>query len=101
MIKRLLKSVICCSLLSVALCIQGSCSGFDTKRAEGERVVKKIEEFKATQKRLPRSLGEIGLRETEEGPIYYRQLSEVRYELWYGSSLGESVTYDSERGSWQ
>ena len=60
-------------------------------------VINKVEEFRIREKRLPRSLKELGIRETEEGPIYYRQLSDYRYEVWYGANLGESVTYDSER----
>ena len=92
-----------CSLIVVSALFQGSCGSalYRSKRAEGEKIIEKITVFESKEGRLPKSLSEIGLRESEEGPVYYRQLSESRYELWYGTSLGESVTYDSERRTWQ
>jgi hypothetical protein len=86
------------TLLSLSL--WAACST-QSKQKQGDEMIVKVEQFKIREKRLPRSLEEIGMRETEEGPIYYRQLSESRYEIWYGTSLGESVTYDSDRNTWK
>jgi len=72
-----------------------------SKQTEGEAVVVKVGQFHVSKNRLPKTLSEIGINETEEGPIYYKQLSETRYQVWYGSSLGESVTYDSDRKTWE
>jgi hypothetical protein len=72
-----------------------------SKRNQGDEIIAKVEQFKIREKRLPKSLDEVGVRESEEGPIFYRQLSESRYELWYGTTLGESVTYDSDRKTWK
>lgn len=89
-------------LLSISFFLM-SCSGdlVQTKQISGEEIIKAIENFRDKTDRLPKSLTEVGIAESEEGPIYYRQRSETRYELWYGAELGESVTYDSERKSWQ
>ena len=69
-------------------------------KKEGAVIVEKIETFKAKNTRLPDSLSEIGLKSTEEGPIYYRKTSDSSYEIWFGSDLGESVTYDSKSKAW-
>jgi hypothetical protein len=72
-----------------------------SKQAEAEAVVAKVEQFHVSKKRLPKTLSEIGINKTEEGPIYYKQIADTRYQVWYGSSLGESVTYDSDRKTWE
>ncbi len=91
-----------CLLLTVLCLPLPACSAsWDSKRSQGEVVIQKIEAFRAHQKRLPRSLTDVGVRESEDGPVYYRQITDTRYEVWYGTSLGESVTYDSERKTWE
>jgi len=80
-----------------------SCSSiaYRAKEAEGAKIIEKVGRFKDQEGRLPRSLTEMGIAETEEGPVYYKQVDENRYQLWYGTSLGESVTYDSDRRMWK
>lgn len=69
----------------------------------GNRIVSKIEEFKNKNGRLPISLDEIGVIEGDYADaIYYlRQDSIGNYMLWFGTSLGESITYFSDRGDWE
>jgi hypothetical protein len=43
----------------------------------------------------------IGIEEKEEGPIYYRKESETKFVLWFGTILGESVTYNSDTKEWK
>ena len=69
--------------------------------AKGSEAVVKIEKFRNEKGRLPNSLSEAGIVETESGPIYYRKESESKYILWFGKELGESVTYDSETKQWK
>jgi hypothetical protein len=90
-------------LLSLCVLAQLACSNVLplSKADQGERIIEKIESFKSETRRLPRSLTEIGVPETEEGPVYYKQVSESRYQVWFGTTLGESVTYDSETRRWQ
>ena len=68
---------------------------------KGNEVANKIENFRKEKSRLPNSLTEIGIKETESGPIYYKKESESKYILWFGKGLGESVTYDSETKQWK
>jgi hypothetical protein len=79
-----------------------SCSGYREwkLKKEGSAIIEKIETFKTKTSRLPESLSEIGLKDTEEGPIYYRKTRESSYEIWFGAELGESVTYTSQSKTW-
>ncbi|MGE5846459.1 MAG: hypothetical protein ACM34O_07030 [Ignavibacteria bacterium] len=67
----------------------------------GKNTIQKIENFKNNNKRLPNSLSELGIEEKEEGPIYYNKIDSNRYIIWFGTTLGESQTYDSEKRNWK
>jgi len=71
------------------------------KMAKGNEAVAQIEKFRNEKGRLPNSLSEAGIVETESGPIYYRKESESKYILWFGKELGESVVYNSETKQWK
>lgn len=80
-------------------CIFGC--GYSRKISQGNEIVAKIEKFKSEKGRLPNSLNEIGITESESGPIYYKKESESKFILWFGKELGESVTYDSQTKQWK
>jgi hypothetical protein len=40
------------------------------------------------------------MQETIKGPVFYEKKEEDHYIVWYGTSLGESNTYDSKEGKW-
>ena len=67
----------------------------------GNEIVNKIENFKKDKGKLPETLSETGIEEKEEGPIYYRKQHETKYILWFGTTLGESVTYNSDTKEWK
>jgi|SRR5579859_209091 len=73
------------------------------KQRLGEEIVRKIESFRVAQTRLPESLDEIGIevKSLSDPPVYYRKESPDRYIVWYGLSLGESMTYDSATRKWE
>ncbi len=74
--------------------------GYGDELKQGNEVVAKIEKFKKEKGRLPDSLSEIGVVETESGPIFYKKESETKYIVWFGQELGESATYDSDTKKW-
>ena len=94
------------SLLFIATLIitipLSSCSYFreQSLKNEANQIIVKLENFKKENNRLPDSLSGIGIEEKEEGPIYYRKTGDATYKIWFGTSLGESVTYDSEKRKW-
>ena len=71
------------------------------KIAKGNEYVAQIESFRKERGRLPSSLTEIEIAETESGPIYYEKKNESKYILWFGKELGESVVYDSDTKQWK
>ena len=75
--------------------------GYNGKINKGNEIVTKIEKFKSEKGRLPNSLNEIGIAESESGPIYYKKESESKFILWFGKELGESMTYDSQTKEWK
>jgi hypothetical protein len=79
-----------------------SCSYFreQSLKNEGDQIIVKIESFKKGHTRLPDSLSDIGISTKEEGPIYYLKTDDMSYKVWFGTGLGESVTYDSEKREW-
>jgi hypothetical protein len=81
-------------------CSCAACSTENRLITEGNEIVGKIESFRKDKGRLPDSLSELGIKETEEGPIYYAKQSDAKYELWFGMELGESVSYDSDTKKW-
>ncbi len=75
--------------------------GYNGKIKQGNEVVAKVEKFRNEKGTLPNSLSEIGIEETESGPIYYKKESESKYIVWFGKKLGESETYDSDSKQWK
>lgn len=75
----------------------------DHERSEGEAAVRGIERFRQSHHSLPNSLGEIGLNDGEDGPIYYKRVDNQNYCVWYAMkfTLGESVIYNSATKTWE
>ena len=89
------------TVLSAAFFVSSLACSYSEKLAKGNEVIAKIESFRKEKGRLPNSLSEIRIEETESGSIYYRKESESKYILWFGKELGESVAYDSDTKQWK
>jgi hypothetical protein len=63
-------------------------------------IIKRVEEYRIKQGRLPEDLEAIGIKEKLEGPIYYEKKNDKDYIVWFGQSLGESCTYSSQSKEW-
>ncbi|MFW6302925.1 MAG: hypothetical protein ACOC01_05305 [Bacteroidales bacterium] len=93
-IKYIITLLICTALLF-------NCSNADKMMQEGNKIVDMVYAFKDSTGRLPYKLNEIGIEEKEEGPFYYDIKSDSsHFRLWYSVGLGDSHTYDSEKGRW-
>ena len=84
-------------LIAVSLFVS-ACS--DSRRAEADVVIAEIEAFQKANGRLPESLSELGIADSEEGPVYYQKEDSISYKIWYGTSLGEAKVFDSTSNSW-
>lgn len=88
-------------LLSLALSC-ASCESRTTKlRREGDSLIHLIDQYQLQTGKLPASLAALGVPELEEGPLYYQRMDAATYEVWFGTSLGESQTYFSLTGKWE
>lgn len=69
---------------------------------EGEMLVEKIESFRDEHDRLPNSLVEIGLEETDGADVlYYNKRDSLNYTVSFGTALGESKFYYSDSQQWE
>lgn len=64
----------------------------------GSRIISSVESFKKTHHRLPVSLQELNI---EEDRVYYCKAdADGQFLVWFGTRLGESMTYESSTGKW-
>lgn len=71
------------------------------KIAAGNVLIGKIETYRHQTGIYPKSLEDVGVSVTPEGPFFYEKLSDGRYQVWFGLELGESCTYDSKEKKWE
>jgi hypothetical protein len=83
-------------MLMLAVCFMGC--NYAERKASNE-IVAKVEHFRKSTGRLPNDLSDIGLKENESCPCYCKT-SNDSYIVWYGTTLGESDTYDSRTTRW-
>jgi len=67
----------------------------------GNKLVSRIESYRVAHGHLPSIQSELGADATEQDRIYYEKCSETRYVVWFGTELGESMSYDSGSGVWK
>ena len=89
--KRPQLSAVLSLLLSAVVLVCGAGGCGPSKRALGNAVIKKVEEYRRAKGRLPSFLSEAGIEEDEGCPCYCRT-SDNGYIVWYGTTLGESDT---------
>ena len=85
-------------LISMLIILISSCE--TDRRNNAMELIQKVEDYQTQWHRLPKSLNEIGIIETESGPFYYQLMDSVTYQLSYGTDLGESEVYNSKTKNW-
>lgn len=68
---------------------------------EGNIIIEKIENYKLENNKLPESLGDIGIVETWDYPLYYQKEDSIYYILYFGMSFEENKTYYSDSKQWE
>lgn len=59
---------------------------------QANKVIASVNSFKSYHDRLPDTLADVGLEDSESGPVYYQKSSDSTYIVWFGTGLGESAT---------
>lgn len=67
----------------------------------GNAIISKIDAFHRQRRRLPTSMDEIGISAPDANRFFYEKCSDRRFLVWFGTRLGESMTYDSDALKWQ
>ena len=70
------------------------------KLRAGDRMISRIEAFRASHRYLPATLQETGYENSDE-KVFYERISDNEYCLWFGTTLGESETYLSSDKKWE
>jgi hypothetical protein len=68
---------------------------------QGNRAVAEVETFRRKNGRLPADFKEIGVAHVDEDRIYYQKCSENDYQVWFGTELGESMSWSSRARKWE
>ncbi len=66
----------------------------------GNEIIERVEAHRARTGSLPNTLGDIGYDETALD-VYYQRLDGNEYQVWFGTALGESETYNSREKKWE
>ena len=67
---------------------------------KGNRLISDIEAFHRVHGRLPAELSELSKGPTEQEKLFYQRCDETSYIVWFGTTLGESMTYHSKSRDW-
>jgi hypothetical protein len=66
----------------------------------GNMIVGRVDSFRLQNGHLPDDLKQLGI-DDENLNVLYRKEDDAHYIVWFGTSLGESMTYDSQRRKWE
>ena len=66
----------------------------------GNEMVARINAFRAHTGHLPASIEEIGATGKDLDKFFYQRCSDTQFNVWFGTALGESETFDSASNSW-
>lgn len=96
--KYIILLVIIGALISIAMLINRR---EDRLKKQGQVVINKVDNYKTTHGYYPKALNEIGIKSTEEGPLFYERKDSLGYILYFGTSLGESKVYYPDTRTWE
>lgn len=70
---------------------------------EGNILIEKIENFRKDNGRLPDKMEEIGYESLMGGinTLFYIKYSDLNYTISFGTTLGESIIYNSNTKQWK
>jgi hypothetical protein len=63
-------------------------------------VISRVESFRKIHGHPPETLAEVGIDDPDLG-VFYQKTGTDEYEVWFGTSLGESEIYDSHTNKWR
>ena len=68
---------------------------------DADRLIAQIESFRQNRGRLPAGLSEVSESAAGQDRFFYEKCDGTHYIVWFGTRLGESMTYDSLAHDWK
>jgi hypothetical protein len=87
-------------LITAVWFIWGWTHVYDSKFQAAVKVIMELDTFFKNNSKYPDSLEVLGIEETLEGLIFYKKISDQEYEIWFGTTLGNSMVYNSKTKKW-
>ena len=66
----------------------------------GNEIISQVEAFRKSHGHLPETLKDVGLTDPDL-KVFYQKSGENEYLVWFGTTLGESETYNSSTKKWE
>ena len=88
-------------LLTLALVFTSCSLAYRDRFKLGDEAIGKIESFNKDHGRLPESLAEVGIKETEGGPVFYHKKSSSRFIVSFTTGFDDGYFYDSATKEWK
>jgi len=67
----------------------------------GDELIQAIEAYRREHRFLPSSIEKTGLRDSDALRVFYEKCGDSRYLVWFGTTLGESMSYSSVTRKWE
>lgn len=72
----------------------------EAKLRTANQIISRVEAFRVSQGRLPETLEEVGVTDPDLR-VFYEKTNNNEYVVWFGTTLGESETYNSRTKKWE
>jgi hypothetical protein len=63
-------------------------------------LITQVESYRNTHGRLPSAISEVPGETAVQDRTFYERCSDARYVVWFGTTLGHSMSYDSATRNW-
>ena len=87
-------------IIAFGLVISCNTEGVVSAPEGGLELIARIEAFRTSHDSLPNTLNDLGFPEKEESKFHYKKNSDTSYVVWTGTTLGESLTFNSVGRQW-
>ena len=100
-IKHIVLAAFLCAVVAGGLWLRRPAWLFNWREFRtGNEIVSRVETFRARNGKLPENLQEIGIKDPDLN-VFYRKIDSDEYCVWFGTTLGESETYNSRSKKWE
>ena len=97
------RTVLLCFILFLLAFLEGCMNKFIQENMQkGDMIVRQIEDYKVAHDSLPSNLLDVIQSEYVGNVLFcYEKVSDSSYVVWFGTTLGEGVYYDSDSQKWE